>query len=187
MSLPRVTTLSGRQAQVKTVMVRHIVTGMETSDNDAVSRQPVIEPFELGPVLDVVPHVQPGGYSIHLTLAASQLEFEGYDDGRRTVTRSDGRRELVKGGEPRPIFRKRQSVSEAVVGDGQTIVLLGGSDQFTTGPKASVPLLGDLPFVGRLFRDSSNGIHKTSLVVFVTATLIDEAGNRIPLPEQLVP
>ena len=42
-----------------------------------------------------------------------------------------------------------------------------------------VPVLGDLPVVGRLFRSETNAPAKKNLLIFVTPTLIDPAGNRL--------
>jgi len=48
-----------------------------------------------------------------------------------------------------------------------------------------VPVLGDLPFLGRLFRSESEETRKKNLMVFVTPTIIDPAGNRVNLDEEL--
>jgi type II secretory pathway component GspD/PulD (secretin) len=59
--------------------------------------------------------------------------------------------------------------------------------------KDKVPVLGDLPLVGRAFRSESKTIKKKNLLIFVTPTLIDPAGNLIhtadetPLPRDGVP
>ena len=42
-----------------------------------------------------------------------------------------------------------------------------------------VPILGDLPFVGRLFKSESEQHYKRNLMIFVTAHLIDPSGQRI--------
>jgi type II secretory pathway component GspD/PulD (secretin) len=55
----------------------------------------------------------------------------------------------------------------------------------TTKAKDKVPLLGDMPFFGRLFRSESTVAKKTSLVIFVTPTIIDPAGNRVHSEEDL--
>jgi len=44
--------------------------------------------------------------------------------------------------------------------------------------KDKVPVLGDLPVVGRLFRSESSQTSKKNLMIFVTPTIIDPAGNR---------
>jgi type II secretory pathway component GspD/PulD (secretin) len=58
-------------------------------------------------------------------------------------------------------------------------VVLGGLiAEVATKSKDKVPFLGDLPLVGRLFTSESNQTQKKNLVIFVTPTIIDPAGNR---------
>ena len=40
-----------------------------------------------------------------------------------------------------------------------------------------VPILGDLPLVGRIFRNDSISVEKRSILIFVTVDLMDPAGN----------
>jgi type II secretory pathway component GspD/PulD (secretin) len=79
---------------------------------------------------------------------------------------------------PLPHFRLRQVTTSAIVWDGQTIVLGGLITENVTKLKDQVPLLGDLPLVGRLFRSESSASSKKNLMIFVTPTIIDPAGNR---------
>ena len=51
--------------------------------------------------------------------------------------------------------------------------------------KDKVPVLGDLPYVGRLFRSEAKSTAKKNLVIFVTPTIIDPAGNRTHLDDDL--
>jgi general secretion pathway protein D len=58
------------------------------------------------------------------------------------------------------------------------------SEEVTT-LKDQVPMLGDLPLVGRFFRSESKTTRKKNLFIFVTPTLIDPAGNLIHVPEEM--
>jgi general secretion pathway protein D len=86
---------------------------------------------------------------------------------------------------PLPIFRLRQVVTSAIVWDGQTIVLGGLISENVSKIKDKVPFLGDFPVVGRLFRSESNMTMKKNLVIFVTPTILDPAGNRVHNEEEL--
>lgn len=211
LSAPKITTLSARQAQIKSVRVRYIVTELDLSQTAAgggntgttggatgggvgSTVQPTAEAFELGPVLDVVPYVSADGFTIQMTIIPTIKDFEGYDlENARLFT---AQAQSVGGGTgnpgnslsqitPLPIFRLRQVVTSAVVWDGQTVVLGGLLLDETTKFKDKVPFLGDLPLVGRLFRSESSQGKKTSLVIFVTPTIIDPAGNRVHSDEDL--
>jgi general secretion pathway protein D len=80
---------------------------------------------------------------------------------------------------PLPHFRVRQVVTSCNVWDGQTIVLGGLISETITKISDKVPVLGDLPLVGRLFQSQSSDSTKDNLVIFVTPTIIDPAGNRV--------
>jgi general secretion pathway protein D len=207
---PNVTTPSGRQAQLKTVEVRSIITALDASQTAAGTGNvltgggggggvgslilPIPESFELGPTLDVVPYVSADGYTIQMTLIPTMKEFVGYDLESGTIFAAQI--QSVGGGvggatppliqtTPLPIFRLRQVVTSAIVWDGQTIVLGGLIADQTTKMKDKVPVLGDLPFVGKLFRSESSMTRKKNLVIFVTPTIIDPAGNRMHTEEEL--
>ena len=86
---------------------------------------------------------------------------------------------------PLPHLRVRQVTTTAMVWDGQTIVLGGLMSESVTKFRDKVPVLGDLPWVGRLFRSESDVSQKKNLVIFVTPTLIDPAGNRLHSEEEM--
>ncbi len=131
-----------------------------------------------GPVLDVIPYVAADGYSIHMSIVPTLTEFLGYDtDFAQTFQTVVGNQPLQP--TPLPRFRVRQVVTSSIVWDGQTVVLGGLIAENVTKQKDKVPLLGDIPLLGRLFRSESSISEKKNLVVFVTPTIIDPAGNRV--------
>ena len=80
---------------------------------------------------------------------------------------------------PLPRFRVRQMETQAAIRDGQTLVLGGFPVEETRHAKDKVPVLGDIRLVGGLFRSESKSAVRKQLLVFVTATIIDSAGNRV--------
>jgi general secretion pathway protein D len=65
-------------------------------------------------------------------------------------------------------------------------VVLGGLiTENVQRQKDKVPVLGDLPGVGRLFRSEQNITQRKNLVVFVTPTIIDPSGNRKNLDDEM--
>jgi general secretion pathway protein D len=86
---------------------------------------------------------------------------------------------------PLPHFRVRQVTTSAIVWDGQTVVLGGLISEDVTKLKDKVPVLGDLPLVGRLFRSEASHSEKKNLVIFVTPTIIDPAGNRFHSEDEM--
>ena len=203
LSAPKVTTLSGRQTQMQAVEVRAIVVGNQTqfaTGAGAVGAagvgtvgggigggfQPQTASVPLGPVLDVIPYVSADGYSIQMTIIPQITEFLGYDlDTARlfvpTVVISSGNTPStpITSQLPLPIFRSRQVVTSCNVWDGQTVVLGGLLTENVTKHKDKVPVLGDLPFFGRLFRSESSKTQKKNLIIFVTPRIIDPSGNPV--------
>ena len=84
-----------------------------------------------------------------------------------------------------PHFTVRQVVSTVNVWDGQTVVLGGLLSETVTTIKDQVPMLGDLPLVGRFFRSESKTTAKKNLLIFVTPMLIDPAGNRLHSEDEM--
>ena len=147
-----------------------------------------ITPF--GPVLDVVPYVAADGYTIELTMIPTFSEFIGYDDPGLFIPQVQGAAGSSIGLPlvaqlPLPRLRVRQVVTTAIVWDGQTVVLGGLIQEDIRKHRDKVPFLGDIPFLGRLFRSESTAAEKKNLVIFITPTIIDPAGNPIHTPDNL--
>ena len=138
------------------------------------------------PVLDVIPYISSDGYTIQMTLIPTLSEFVGYDDpGPFVPTAITGNGVTSVSVLPLPHFRVRQVTTTAVVWDGQTTVLGGLISDYVTRIKDKVPFLGDLPWLGKLFRSESSETKKKNLVIFVTPTIIDPAGNRLHSEEEM--
>lgn len=140
--------------------------------------QPIPQQIELGPVLDVMPVVLADGYTVNLTLIPTLTEFVGYDNPNEVLTSGALPQGTVLVPTVLPRFRVRQVVSTVNVWDGQTVVLGGLISENVTSIKDKVPVLGDIPVLGRFFRSESKNTAKKNLMIFVTPTIIDPAGNR---------
>ncbi len=71
-----------------------------------------------------------------------------------------------------PMILNRTITTEVVAADGQTILLAGLIGESNSRTVTKVPLLGDLPWFGHLFRNTSSGIKRTELVVMITPHII---------------
>jgi general secretion pathway protein D len=76
-------------------------------------------------------------------------------------------------------------VTSAIVWDGQTVVLGGLIAEDTRKARDKVPILGDLPLVGRLFTSEASATVKKNLLIFVTPTIIDPSGRRVNDPNAM--
>jgi len=154
---------------------------------------PTVQPLPTGPVLDVLPTVGADGYTINMSLIPSITQFVGYDAvppefagaiqaqsvGAGTVGVS------LTAQVPLPRTRIRQVVTQCVVWDAQTVMLGGLISEEIRNIKDKFPVLGDLPLLGKLFRSETKVNNKKNLVIFVTPTIIDPAGNRVHTDEEM--
>lgn len=68
-----------------------------------------------------------------------------------------------------------QIETQALVGNGQTLVLGGIFQTEEVDGTEKVPLLGDMPFLGRLFRNDLRNIEKREILIFITPKIIDDS------------
>jgi len=144
---------------------------------------PITQAVETGPILDVVPYVLSDGYTINLALIPSDTEFGGYDN--LVLPNVTGSLNVVQLPTVLPKFTVRQVVTTLNVWDNQTVVLGGLITSSVQNTKNKVPVLGDLPLFGRFFQSQSKATTKDNLMIFVTATIVDPAGNRVHSDDEL--
>jgi general secretion pathway protein D len=72
-----------------------------------------------------------------------------------------------------PVFDRRETTTQIIVQDGQTIVISGILRDFESRVKRKVPLLGDIPLVGELFKSYENQTTRTELLAFITPYVVD--------------
>jgi general secretion pathway protein D len=145
---------------------------------------PETQQVETGPVLDVVPYVLSDGYTINLALIPSLTDFNGYDTAP-TIPNVTGALNVVQLPVVLPDFTVRQVVTTVNVWDNQTVVLGGLISSQVNSTKDKVPFLGDIPLLGKLFQSESKTSTKKNLMIFVTSTLVDPAGNRVHSDDDL--
>ncbi len=197
LSAPRVTTRSGVNASIEVVTeiiypTEFRVTEPVTQSEGGLVTPPVVTPenFETrrtGVILNVTPTVGPDGYTIDLALApevaelvdwiqyGSQISIPGRDpDNPDRFFLRDFTFNI-----PQPVFASRNVQTSIVIWDGQTVVMGGLMRERLVTIKDKVPILGDIPLLGRLFRTEGSRSRKENLLIFVTARLVDPAGKPI--------
>lgn len=106
--------------------------------------------------MEVTPKIQRNG-DITLALQISQ-NMPG-----RTIKQSEGEALAID---------KQEIKTQVTVKDGETIVLGGIFQRHNQNLENKVPLLGDIPVVGSLFKQQSKSMKRRELVIFITPTLI---------------
>ena len=194
LSAPKVTTVSGQQAQIRSVQEFIYPTswaqpsatssGGGVTGGGAVAITPSIpssfQTREVGILLNVTPEVGADGYTINLTLAPEVSEFLGFINYGSPIVLSSGNNVVTTMNDIKePLFSSENLTTSVVIWDGQTVVLGGLITEQLTKIDDKIPFLGDLPLVGRLFQSKVTQRSKLNLLVFVTARLIDPAGNPV--------
>ena len=80
-----------------------------------------------------------------------------------------------------PFFKERSIDTHVTLYNGSTIVMGGLITEERRSMEDKIPFLGDIPFLGRLFRSRSEWSNKRNLLIFVTARLVDPNGRQIML------
>ena len=78
-----------------------------------------------------------------------------------------------------PVFSVREVQTRVTVFDGATVVLGGLTREDVRTIEDSVPILGDIPLVGRLFQSKGKTSEKKNLIIFVTANKISPGGSLV--------
>jgi general secretion pathway protein D len=78
-----------------------------------------------------------------------------------------------------PIFKSQKVTTAVKIWDGATIVLGGAKIQKRTMVNDKLPILGDLPFVGRFFKSDVNKTDTKNIIIFVTVDVIDPSGQKV--------
>ncbi|MFQ3578402.1 MAG: type II and III secretion system protein, partial [Verrucomicrobiia bacterium] len=194
LTAPRVTTKSGQRAIVEIIREfryptefdpPQVPTGNGVNLVVTPTTPTTFETRNVGVTLEVEPTVSADNYTIELALTPTVVEFEGFVNYGTPIFAPDlvtgGRIQLTENVINQPIFGTRRVTTSVTIWDGQTVVLGGLMREDVQKVDDKIPLLGDIPLVGRAFRSKVDSHVKRNLVIFVTATLIDPAGQNLRL------
>lgn len=133
--------------------------------------------YDVGVVMTVSPNVEEDG-SINMTLAPRVSDFEGFMAyGGTAVGIAGGYTVTVPAGFIMPVFSVREVSTNVTIFDGATVVLGGLTREEVVSIDDQVPILGDIPLIGRLFQSKGESRQKRNLMIFVTANRISPGGS----------
>jgi general secretion pathway protein D len=191
MSAPKVTVISGKRATITVAqeliypeaygdMESTVSSGGETASSAISITSGTPEDFvsrNVGVEMSVTPTVESDD-RITLTLQPTVTEFEGFVEyGGPSIALSGAQSAVVPSGFYQPIFSTRQIETEVTVYDGATVVMGGLTRDEVRSINDRVPVLGDLPGLGRFFRSEGETRQKRNLLIFVTANLVSPGGT----------
>jgi len=137
-----------------------------------------------GVTLEIEPTIGENDFVIDLRFLPEIVEFEGFINygspiqssstdllGNVTVaTITENRIEM-------PVFSKRSVNTSLTIYDGYTVAIGGLMREDVQNVQDKVPILGDIPLIGRLFQTKGENRIKSNLIIFVTAQIIDATGR----------
>jgi general secretion pathway protein D len=164
LSTPSVVTLDNEEATLSVGEEVPFQTGSFTSSNNG-SNNPftTINREEVGVKLKVKPQISKGD-SVRLEIEQESSKVKSGEPGLQTTSKSTMQ-------------------TNVLIQDGELLILGGLIEDQTNGTATKVPLLGDIPLLGRLFRSTSKSDSQSVLMMFIRPTIIRTAEDARNLSE----
>ena len=169
LSTPNLVTLDNEEARIVVGQNVPFITGQYTNTGTSTSSPfQTIERKDVGITLKIKPQIGENG-TVRMTIYQ-----ESSSVASTTAVGTDN---------AGPTTNKRSIESTITVDDGQTIVLGGLIEDNFTINRSKVPLLGDIPYLGALFRSESRTRNRTNLMVFLRPVVMrdQDTSNKISL------
>lgn len=154
LATPSITTMDNEEAYFLVGQEVPIITGSQTGSNNANPFQ-TVDRQEVGIKLLVTPQINEGS-GVQLTIEQEVSSVSGATGVDISIN-------------------KREIKTTVMVESGATVVLGGLIDEDVQESVQKVPLLGDLPIIGHLFKSTKNSTRKRNLMVFLRPTIITDA------------
>ncbi|WP_254432020.1 pilus (MSHA type) biogenesis protein MshL [Aquisalimonas sp. 2447] len=171
LSSPRVSTVNNQKAVIKVGTDEFFVTDISTTTTavgTTATTSPNVEltPFFSGIALDVTPHIsEDNRVTLHVHPSVSEVV-----DQRKDISTGDDTFSI-------PLARSDVRESDSIVRarSGEVVVIGGLMQDRVEDGTGQVPLLGDLPMVGGLFRQRDSETIKSELVILLRPVVVDES------------
>ncbi len=171
LSSPRVSTVNNQKAVIKVGTDEFFVTDISTTTTAfgtgaTISPDVELTPFFSGIALDVTPHISADNrVTLHVHPSVSEVT-----DQRKDISTGEETFDI-------PLARSDVRESDSIVRarSGEVVVIGGLMQDRVEDRTGQVPLLGDLPMVGGLFRQRDSETIKSELVILLRPVVVDES------------
>ena len=151
---PHVTVLDNEAARLQIGQNVPITTGRASGDDFRGGVFTNVEREDIGTILEVTPTINDGN-TVQLEISLELSSIGAFAGPNQDI-----------------ILNKRQVNTKAVAEDGQTLVLGGLIGTSLSNSESKVPLLGDIPVLGNLFKGQNRQRTERTLMVFIRPTII---------------
>ncbi|NWG91812.1 MAG: type II secretion system secretin GspD [Parvularculaceae bacterium] len=166
LSFPSVVTLDNQEATLSVGQEIPITTG-EAVGADLENRFRTVTREQVGIILEVTPQINEGGtVTMEIRQESSSVAGQIIADSTDLIT------------------NKREITTTALVDDGDILVIGGLVDNNEQVSEDKVPLLGDIPLAGNLFKTSSRSRERRNLMVFIRPTIIRDRASALSVTDK---
>ncbi len=151
LSTPRIFTSNNVNAEINISQRVPYVTSQRTDANGNITFNYAFE--DVGIVLNVTPRITSGGY-VTMEVLQTANDLQGFTSFNA------------------PIVNQRQAETTVAVKNGETIILGGIIRSTVSSTVKKIPVLGDIPILGNLFKSTDKSKSKTELMVFLTPRVV---------------
>jgi general secretion pathway protein D len=159
---------NNKESEIYVGQVRSILTSTAAGDNKNDNTRNSYSREDIGITLKVKPRLSSNN-KVALEVEANIEDIDPGDTGQADL----------------PTTTKRKVNTNAIVNNGQTIIL-GGLIKNSNGESVKkIPLLGDIPILGELFKTTSNDTRKINVVIYLTPYIVRKSSDLVKLKEFL--
>ncbi len=158
LSTPSILTTDNNEATISVAENVPFITGTFTNDSGADNPFQTIERRDVGITLQVTPQISKGETVVlEIDQQVSSVSAEPIAGASDIVT------------------TERQITTQVIAKNGEVIILGGLLEDEVTQEQQKIPFLGDIPYLGRLFRNDTTSVDKSNLMVFLKSTIIRDS------------
>ncbi|ODS33267.1 MAG: general secretion pathway protein D [Candidatus Scalindua rubra] len=156
LSAPEISTLNGQKAILSSVTQDVFFESQQSGTGGDPLTTITAEAFTFGVYLDVTPHVDSEGM-ITMEVHPSVSSFIAI---------------RTSGDASRPAIDTRETETVVTIKDGETVIIAGLMKDDIKENISKIPLLGDIPYIGKAFRRETKSNNKTELVILISPTIV---------------
>ncbi|MGA7105868.1 MAG: type II secretion system secretin GspD, partial [Candidatus Deferrimicrobiaceae bacterium] len=157
LSSPHLLTMDNKEAEIIVAENVPFITSQSRDTTNLANVINTVERKDVGIILRITPRINESDF----------VSLEIYQESSAIVGTS-----LLAESTVGPTTTKRSAKTSVLVKNGQTVVLGGMMQETATNIEHKIPLLGDIPLLGNLFKFSSVSRNKTNLLIFLTPHVI---------------
>ena len=169
LSAPHLLTLDNKEAEIVVGENVPFITSQSRDTTNLANTINTIERKDVGITLRLTPHIHESEF-VNLEIFQESSAIKG--------------NQLLDANRVGPTTTKRSAKTSVLVRNGDTVVLGGMMQETFTTTQSQVPLLGDIPILGYLFKFKSVSRSKTNLLIFLTPHVIKTPGDMAKISEK---